>query len=182
MKKILYTLLPLTLLTPCAMSSEPADPLPAVIHGHRLPPEPDPKVNNATLLGVDVNHNGVRDDVERWIYATYKDKHPIYIDIAMQAGRAKKLVLINPNKAKEIHDTVVAPLDCESYYKVCVDKPLVHERINNRELRNIIFNTKSRMNAYIKYDTLLSGDSYVIPRCRQRKLACDFNTSKYDKK
>ncbi|HFD14302.1 MAG TPA: hypothetical protein ENJ34_03265, partial [Epsilonproteobacteria bacterium] len=59
-----------------------------VINGHVLPPEPDPKVNNATLLGVDVNHNGVRDDVERWIYETYKDKHPIYIDIAMQAARA----------------------------------------------------------------------------------------------
>ncbi len=41
--------------------------------GHILPPEPDPKVNNATLLGVDVNKNGVRDDVERWIYKTYKE-------------------------------------------------------------------------------------------------------------
>jgi len=41
------------------------------VNGHRLPPEPDPKVNNATLLGIDSNNNGVRDDVERWIYETY---------------------------------------------------------------------------------------------------------------
>jgi len=34
------------------------------INGYRLPPEPDPKVNNATLLGVDVNNNGVRDDAD----------------------------------------------------------------------------------------------------------------------
>ena len=60
------------------------------IHGHILPPKPDPKINNSTLLGIDSNNNGVRDDVERWIYKTYKDKHPIYIDIAMQAGRAYK--------------------------------------------------------------------------------------------
>ncbi len=42
-----------------------------VIHGHRLPPEPDPKINNSTLLGIDSNNNGVRDDVERWIYTRY---------------------------------------------------------------------------------------------------------------
>ena len=45
-----------------------------VVHGHRLPPEPDPKINNSTLLGIDSNNNGVRDDVERWIYTRY-DKH-----------------------------------------------------------------------------------------------------------
>jgi len=56
------------------------------VDGHRLPPEPDPKVNNATLLGIDSNSNGVRDDVERWIYEQYKEykavrasKKPIYI-------------------------------------------------------------------------------------------------------
>ena len=46
------------------------------MHGHRLPPEPDPAVNNATLLGVDSNSNGVRDDVERWIYMTYNTYIP----------------------------------------------------------------------------------------------------------
>ena len=61
------------------------------VNGHRLPPEPDPKVNNATLLGIDVNDNGVRDDVERWIYETYKDKHPIHIDIAMQGAGQNRI-------------------------------------------------------------------------------------------
>ena len=42
------------------------------INDYELPPEPDPKINNATLLGIDSNNNGVRDDVERWIYKTYK--------------------------------------------------------------------------------------------------------------
>ena len=38
-----------------------------VINGITVPPEPAPAINNATLAGVDVNHNGVRDDVERVI-------------------------------------------------------------------------------------------------------------------
>ncbi len=41
------------------------------INGHRLPPMPDETLNNSTLLGIDTNNNGVRDDVERWIYETY---------------------------------------------------------------------------------------------------------------
>lgn len=38
-----------------------------VINGITVPPEPAPAINNATLVGVDVNANGVRDDVERKI-------------------------------------------------------------------------------------------------------------------
>ncbi len=155
-----------------------------VINGHVLPPEPDPKVNNATLLGVDVNHNGVRDDVERWIYETYKDKHPIYIDIAMQAARAYKLVLESPEKAKEIRKSVNAPYFCGSYYMDYVKffhKPvLVHERIDV-PVKSKYFNTKDRSNVYRQYDHLLSGDSYPLPKIRKMKDQCDFNTSKYDK-
>ncbi len=156
-----------------------------VINGHTLPPEPDPVANNATLLGIDINSNGVRDDVERWIVETYKDKHPIYIDIAMQAARAYKLVLEHPERAKEIHDTVVnAPLYCASYYQYDAeefgDPILVHGRIDV-PVKSKYFNTKSRSKIYWKYDKLLSGDSYPLPKSWDMKKFCDFNTSKYDK-
>ena len=154
------------------------------VNGYRLPPEPDPSVNNTTLLGIDSNDNGVRDDVERWIYITYKDKHPIHVDIAMQAGRAKQNMLKDPSKAKEIHDEMSAPIDCESYYRVCVKEPKkkihIRERINSKLLRSIIFNTKKRKDAYMQYNSLLSGDTYVIPWCSERKQLCDFDTTKYE--
>lgn len=38
-----------------------------VINGIAVPPEPNPTINNATIAGVDINNNGVRDDVERKI-------------------------------------------------------------------------------------------------------------------
>ncbi len=41
-----------------------------VINGYVLPPEPDETLNNSTLLGIDSNNNGVRDDVERKIIKT----------------------------------------------------------------------------------------------------------------
>ncbi len=154
------------------------------VNGHRLPPEPDPKVNDTTLLGVDVNGNGVRDDVERWIYEKYKDKHPIYIDIAMQAGRAYKLVLEHPEKAKEIRLKVNGALFCGWYYQHEAnefnDPILVHERIDV-PVKSKYFNTKVRKEVYWQYDTLLSGDSYDIPWADEMKSFCDFNTSKYDR-
>jgi hypothetical protein len=61
-----------------------------VIDGHVLPPEPDPKVNNATLLGIDSNNNGVRDDVERWIYSRYDTYYPCEDNVKklfLMAGR-----------------------------------------------------------------------------------------------
>ena len=158
------------------------------INGHILPPEPDPKINNATLLGIDSNNNDVRDDVERWIYKKYKDKHPIYIDIAMQAGRAYKMVLEHPERAREIHETVVnAPLYCASYYQDVSeyfgDPVLVKEdeRID-APVYSKYFNTKARSDVYWEYDGLLSGGSYPLPEDKDMKLFCDFDTSKYDKK
>jgi len=157
-----------------------------VINGHRLPPMPDKTLNDSTLLGIDSNNNGVRDDVEIWIYETYKDKHPIHIDIAMQAGRAYKQVLETPERAREIHETVVnAPLYCAWYYqkgaKYFGDPVLVDEQVD-APVKSQYFNTKERSNVYWEYDTLLSGGSYPLPKAQERKSFCDFNTSKYDKK
>jgi len=93
-----------------------------VVDGHVLPPEPDKALNDSTLLGIDVNDNGVRDDVERWIYEEYKDKHPIHIDIAMQVGRAYSQLLKSPlenvSQAQTIHKGCVAPIACKAYYQI----------------------------------------------------------------
>jgi len=178
MKHIFFTFLILS--TIHAQSKEQE-----IINGHTLPPEPNTALNNRTLLGVDSNSNGVRDDVERWIYETYKDKHPIYIDIAMQAARGYKLVLEHPEKAKTLYPEVDKAAHCEAYYKYDADflneLLLVKETIDDRYFRHkIYFNTKDRMDAYTLYDTLLSGDSYSLPSFEEEKKACDFNTSKYD--
>ncbi len=153
------------------------------INGYKLPPEPDETLNNSTLLGIDSNNNGVRDDVERWIYETYKDKHPIHVDIAMQAGRAYKLVLETPERAREIRLQVKGALFCAWYYQNDSyrynDPILVHERIDTF-VKNKYFNTKDRHDTYKQYDQLLSGGVYNLPRAKQRKALCDFDTKKYE--
>jgi hypothetical protein len=89
---------------------------PEVIHGHQLPPEPDPAVNNSTLLGIDVNNNGVRDDVERYIiYRFSKEEYPkTRTALALQYAWAMQKIIENPTResAKYSHDA----LDCEWYW------------------------------------------------------------------
>jgi hypothetical protein len=155
-----------------------------VINGHTLPPEPDKTLNDSTLLGIDVNDNGVRDDVERIIYKTYQNKHPIHIDIGMQAARGYKLVLETPERAKEIHDEVNSAGDCEAYYKIYakyLNEPiLIKDEVTTRYFRkNIYFNTEERMIVYMQYDTLLSGGTYSLPEIENMKALCDFDVNQY---
>jgi hypothetical protein len=86
------------------------------VNGHTLPPEPDPKVNNATLLGVDVNNNGVRDDVERWIYETYS--YPIERGIMLQNANRLQTQISDISKAHEYAKLSDKSLSCEYYLLV----------------------------------------------------------------
>lgn len=43
----------------------------ADVDGSHLPPEPDPKLVDATVEGIDANQNGIRDDVELAIFKKY---------------------------------------------------------------------------------------------------------------
>ena len=81
-----------------------------VVHGHRLPPEPDPAINNSTLLGIDVNNNGVRDDVERWIYTRYDTHLPCEMI---------PVTVVIPATGEEINGTK----------KVCGDTPVPYHQI-----------------------------------------------------
>ena len=67
---------------------------PEIINRHILPPEPGPKVNNATILGIDSNNNGVRDDVERKILTTYTK--PIHAELMLFKARAYQEMLNDP--------------------------------------------------------------------------------------
>ena len=192
-----------------------------VINGHTLPPEPDPAINNATLLGVDSNDNGVRDDVERWIYTRYNTHipckmvevnvtiptsgetitgydevceekevpyHQIVREIAMQGARAAQIIIQEPEKARETMKYMDAAVDCASYFQMWAEfrnEPLLFDTkteqdysIIGNEFDNIQFNTSTRVRAYAKYNTALSGGVYGSPSIDSRRNACDFNVTK----
>ena len=146
------------------------------VNGHRLPPEPDPKVNNATLLGVDSNNNGVRDDVERWIYERYKDKHPINAAIAMEAAKVYQKIIAHPERAKELLLESRTIGDCEAFLQYNSNPKIKaifpHEVDDKYFRRTIIFNTEERKKNYEIYAYLLSGSVFSSGTDEEWRNAC----------
>jgi len=162
--------------------------VPEVINGFKLPPEPDEDKNNETLLGIDFNHNGIRDDVERYIVTRYAQdpKYPkTKTAIALQYAWASQKILENPTmESSTIEDDVLA---CQSYW---FHKKLKHieDQImaldDNREaeswdlmkqiikfedenkifanpkLKDKFYNTKERIEQYFKFNATLSGNIF----------------------
>jgi len=153
------------------------------IDGHTLPPEPNKAINNSTLLGIDVNHNGVRDDVERWIYERFgKDsEYPkTKIAIAMQYAQATQKILETPTiESKKYLDDAI---DCQYYwfsqkqkkereeiYKVSDFKKGIemslkmgkwrekHKIFNDAKLKDKMLNTKIRIKRKFQFNEACSG-------------------------
>ncbi len=113
----------------------------AAIHANRLteedvfgdlPPEPDKAENDATLAGIDVNTNGIRDDVERAIYFKYqasaKEAAP-----AFQYAKALQMEFTKVYNSA----TLVAVIQEESRGYSCVYG-------REEEIENLVFNTEAR--------------------------------------
>jgi len=145
-----------------------------IINGYALPPEPDPKVNNSTLLGIDSNNNGVRDDVERWIYKHYKN--PIEIAILMQSARANTSLLLSKTERHKPNINIQNVTSCMFYwiYKA-KDRPLDKYELyaHADEVDAIQFNTIKRVTKKNQYEKSLTGGVYpVIPSSKEK---CEFD-------
>jgi hypothetical protein len=142
------------------------------VNGHRLPPEPDPALNNATLGGVDSNHNGVRDDVERKIY----EKYPVKLQRELMMDQARvfqKTMIKSVDEAKEIAKEDTNVIDC-GLYLGNIDKDIESDKWieKGKELKNIIFNNKKRVRKYLDYNLALSGGVYGSSPSDWNQNAC----------
>ncbi|MGB5965486.1 MAG: Ig-like domain-containing protein [Sulfurimonadaceae bacterium] len=153
--------------------------VPEVINGHQLPPEPDPVVNDSTLLGIDANGNGVRDDVERKIYL--EQKKPIDRAVLMQSAAALQAVFIDPvGDAIATEKRITRAGECESYIEFEKKIPLqlnkFHPLGTTDYIEEATINTPERVKAYYQYDKALSGGVYsTSPYWVNDNSICDFN-------
>lgn len=121
-----------------------------------LPPMPDPNVNDATLAGIDTTGIGVRDDVHIWIYTNYTTT--IKRTILMTMAKAMQDVIVTPPRTTE----EAKSLD-HSYKDAAMMLKLVRGLTQHGadQLDELLFsqefNTPDRLNAYLRYNLLLSG-------------------------
>ncbi|SFV56659.1 hypothetical protein MNB_SM-4-74 [hydrothermal vent metagenome] len=145
------------------------------INGHKLPPIPNKTLNDSTLLGIDLNNNGVRDDVERKIYLTYDKK--INQKLMMQAAKTDQAMLADPDLIKNAYDweePYRKSAGCENYL-FDNNIPFIPESVHF--LEDSTYNTKDRIKKYIKYNQALSGGVFWTPASYEVESSCDFNVT-----
>ena len=147
------------------------------INGVRLPPEPLPEENNATLVGIDSNDNGVRDDVERAIFTTYPTK--LRQQVLMQQAKGHQLMLADPdgveNAVKWQKLLSSKPLACNSYLYTNFDIDIDIDSL--RFLSDKSYNTEDRVKRYLEYNHALGGGVYGVKEEERIESACEFNVS-----
>ena len=130
------------------------------VNGHTLPPEPDKALNDATLLGIDVNNNGVRDDVERKIYEKYPKK--LHRELLLDGAKVFQEILNQPTeKAKDTQKGISRIIHCEVYLTDFDSEIKSDNWIENGEyIKDLTFNAKERVRKYLDYNLALSGGNF----------------------
>lgn len=112
----------------------------------------------ASLGGIDDNHNGVRDDIERYIESRYAVSAER--DAAMQlAGALQQMLLVDKSDAIAMQATLDAStraMDCIFDTFVQPDGFLRGSQLST-ELEAITSNTKERLKAYLAFNRAASG-------------------------
>lgn len=125
----------------------------ADVMGENLPPEPDPVLKDTAIEGIDVNGNGIRDDVELAIFKLYPDSARI------RAAELQYATALQMEMTKDVFnsETLVATIQEEGRGNVCI-----LDLKRTKEVEEIVFNTdirkKNREDLYKEFMT-----SYTLP-------------------
>jgi len=149
--------------------------VPEVINGFKLPPEPDEDKNNATLLGIDFNHNGIRDDVERFIIIeeAKNDEFPkTQTVISLQYAYAWQKIIEDP--ILETRKYLENASACQNYFIDKHTKGMTFREYLNWEkshpgmlgvkLEDKIFNTKERILRRFEFNRACSGHIFSLKK------------------
>ncbi len=131
------------------------------VYDYWLPPEPDSDLNNSTLLGIDVNNNKVRDDIERKIVMNPKWSAGLK-GAKLQEARTYFLAMESPDQYPNIRDLLLKSYLLEMYYQKNRSINSNEENREDKENLKANFNTDERKLAYAKIQGKFSGGMYSI--------------------
>jgi hypothetical protein len=136
-----------------------------------LPPDPG-EAGKETLLGIDSDLDGVRDDIQRYIVHTYPDQ-PNLQKALFQVARSYTRTFepdLTREDAYEISQIEDQAIFCLRYF----DWRAAGERLD--ALNAEMLNTIDRSKQYLLYDSLLGGMTFSLPDVEVEEYSqfCDF--------
>ncbi len=152
----------------------------ADVDGSHLPPAPDQAQNDATVAGIDANHNGIRDDVELAIFHLHPTSSKIRA-AELQYALALQLELTQVSNS----ETWVAVVQKESHGTSCIadttpplsstTTPEFDKKVfalmdaRNKEVEDLVLNTELRK------EKIKSNGSYKTSYAAEGGNGCDIN-------
>jgi hypothetical protein len=137
-----------------------------------LPPDPGP-AGDATLEGVDVNDNGIRDDIERWIALTYPNSEKIR-QALIQNYYPLQNIMIHARAGDR--DAVYNDMTALQRSSECLHYILPDEAyLLMRELKAVVVNTDERVYAYLDSSRILGGGSFPSAPFSKWNQSCTFD-------
>ncbi|MDX2273370.1 MAG: hypothetical protein NW237_15660 [Cyanobacteriota bacterium] len=139
-----------------------------------LPPDPGEE-GKKTLAGIDVDNDGVRDDVQRWIYERVPNEENLRKSL-LKYAEIKQLSLLNAEdkqKSLDLSLRRLRSLECSWWHS----KQLGSEESGmdlTSELAAQIVNTKQRVIAEVTADSHSSGRVVSLTPDEKRSQLCEF--------
>ncbi len=138
-----------------------------------LPPDPG-DAGKETLLGIDSDSDGVRDDIQRYIYFTYPDEKKVRLSLT-QIARNYQILLPDSSDPEISHEnvkTLIRSRACLSYIK----DDNIREAIKIRKMMKAeILDTQERSLKYLEFNNSLAGKTSTLPKFEEHKDCCLFD-------
>ena len=133
-----------------------------------LPPDPG-EAGMETVAGIDSDTDGVRDDIQRYIALTYPDQPEVQRALKQYAKADQDYLLTgdDPVKARENALKVGDAIDC-LFFKSPENASKIFRKMHAESL-----NTKERILANDKMDSLLSGQVFPTAKIGEEAKSCD---------
>jgi hypothetical protein len=138
------------------------------IDSTRLPPDPG-EAGKSTLQGIDADHDGLRDDVQRYLSMAFvvPSKHAAAVQYAL--NRLRSLEATNTDEAQRDFAERVRSIECLEFVMGQENYSAVSDDLTGR-----ILNTHERIVAASHVSSLLSGNSFSVrPYSAAFALSCD---------
>ena len=135
-----------------------------------LPPDPG-KEGKKTLLGIDSDGDGVRDDIQRYIYFTYPDEEKLRLAITCYAKEFQGVLADADDREASYEHSIKMARHGECLFHL-KGRESIYIR---RALRAEILNTRERSIAYIIYSDNLGGRLIRKAPRKEWKNSCSFD-------
>lgn len=158
--------------TPVATSTPSPSPTPDIFAG--LPPDPG-EAGKATLQGIDADSDGVRDDVQRFIKASYPNSLPQRRAATQIAKGLLASLRETESTTADVHTWAAKELrnsECMTFLfgfdRKWEEKPKIMQAVLNTDARN---------RAHLRWMKHMGGFYGSLVQRGQEAATCEFNTS-----